>query len=245
MRDDYYRNVARGLVDGAYIMGAYGRRNAGGAESGVVWPDGAYAFPPTAGTQMSIASTSANDTAAGTGIRTIEFHYLDANLDYQTEVITLNGTAPVLTVATDIRFMECMHRLTSGTGITAAGIITAYVGAQVYSQIDTGKVRCSSSVRMIRRGYRCLVYAMSGGAVDATAAASVIVEPATPNFDGHDFIQEGVFVPVASAAAQGGSLALAMSGPFPFTEGQAFGMVYETDKAATIVSSWFGIMEKV
>lgn len=245
LRDDYYRNVSRGLVAGAKLFGAYGRRTTAGAESNVVWPDGAYAFPPAAGVQMSIVSTSANDAAAGTGIRTIELHYLDANLDEKFESITLNGLTPVLTTATDIRFAECMHRTSSGTGKVAAGTISASVGAQVYSQISAGAVRCSSSVRMVPRGKRLLVDALVGGAVSGTAAAQVIVEFSTPSFDGHDYIPDGVFIPLSTAAAQDSSLALALDVPIAFTEGQACGMTFTTDKAATVVASWFGILEDV
>lgn len=244
-RDDYYRNVARGLVDGATVKVAYGRHTAAGASSGVVWPNGAYAFPPAAGVQLSIASASPNDTAAGTGVRTIEVHYLDANLVPQVEAITLNGTTPVLSVATDVRFVDCMHRVTSGTGITAAGTISASVGAQVYAEISTGKVRCSSSVTMVPAGHRLLVCALSAGAIDDTAAAEVIVEPATPSFDGHDFTEEGVFMPMAAGAFQSSSLSIVLPVPVPFTEGQSFGFIFETSKAATILGSWFGIMEKV
>jgi hypothetical protein len=245
LRDDYYRNVARGLVADARLFGAYGRRTTSGAETNVVWPDGAYAFPPAAGVQLSIASTSANDAAAGTGLRTVELHYLDANLDEQYETITLNGLTPVLTVATNIRFAQCVHRVTSGTGKVAAGTISASVGAQIYTQISTGAVRCSSSVRMVPRGMRLLIYALEGGSVSGTAAAQTVIEFATPSFDGHNYITDSVFIPLASAAVQDASLALPLEGPMAFTEGQACGMTFTTDKAATIVASWFGILEKV
>lgn len=243
LRDDYYRNVARGLVAGARPFGAYGKRTTVGAETNVVWPDGVYSFPPASGVQLSVVSTSANDTVAGTGIRTLEIHYLDANLDEQHEIVTMNGLTPVLTTATNVRFVQCMHLNTFGAGKAAAGNITASVGAAVFSQISIGEVRCSSSVRMVPRGKRLLIYAVEGGSVSGTAAAQTIVQFATPTFEGHNYIPDAVFIPLASAAVQDASLALPLLGPIPFTEGQACGMIFSTDKTATVVSSWFGILE--
>ena len=53
-------------------------------------------FPPSADT-INIASTSTNDTSAGTGARTILIRGLDANWEPLTETITLTGQAPVTT----------------------------------------------------------------------------------------------------------------------------------------------------
>lgn len=79
----------------------------------------------TTNAQRSIASASANDTAAGTGARTIQITYLDATgAGPYTETVTLNGTSYVNTVATNICFIEQMEVLTAGSGLTNAGILT-------------------------------------------------------------------------------------------------------------------------
>jgi hypothetical protein len=69
--DDYLRDVSRGAVVGARNTGGYGEKVTSGADSGVLWSNGTYSFPPAAGVQLSVVSTSANDTAAGTGVRQI------------------------------------------------------------------------------------------------------------------------------------------------------------------------------
>ena len=74
---DYQKAIARGMVPGAQIFSAYGRRATAGAETNILWPDGVYALPPAAGVQISVTSSSASDSAAGAGIRTIDIHYLD------------------------------------------------------------------------------------------------------------------------------------------------------------------------
>lgn len=82
----------------------------------------------TTNAQRSVGSASANDTAAGTGARTIRVVYYDQTLNGPyTEDITLNGTTKVNTVASNICFIEEVYVLTAGSGGVNAGIITLYV----------------------------------------------------------------------------------------------------------------------
>lgn len=50
-------------------------------------------------------------------------------------------------------------------------------------------------------------------------------------------------MPLFSAAFQDTSSGITIPCPPMFTEGQSVGMTFEVDKAATIVSSWFGWLE--
>lgn len=238
-------DVARGLVPGAQPYSSYGKRVTAGAESNVLWPNGAYSFPSSSGVQLALVSSSANDSSAGTGIRTVEVHYLDANLIDRTEVVTLNGTTPVNTVATNIRFVQCMHMLTFGSGKVAAGNISASNGGNNYSYIATGDVRCSSSVRMVPAGKRLIINAVYAGSISGVAAASTTVSIATTYFDGHDYTSSSIFIPMSTAAFQDNSSGLDLFCPMAFTEGQSVGMIFTTDKAATVVGSWFGFLENV
>lgn len=93
----------------------------------------------TTDAQRSIVSSSASDTAAGTGVRSVRITYYTATLTGpNTEDINLNGTTPVNTVNTDICFIEKIEALTVGSGGVAAGIIslkaaTAGGGATIWS----------------------------------------------------------------------------------------------------------------
>lgn len=79
----------------------------------------------TTNAKRSIASANANDTAAGTGARTVLIIYYDqAGAGPYTETITLNGTSYVNTVNTNICFIEKIEVVTAGTGGVNAGIIT-------------------------------------------------------------------------------------------------------------------------
>jgi hypothetical protein len=78
---------------------------------------------PTSGQTLYLVSTSGNDTAAGTGARTVRTIYLDANGVQQVRTDTLNGTTPV-NIGTGYTFIQWMEVATVGTGEVSAGNIT-------------------------------------------------------------------------------------------------------------------------
>jgi len=79
--------------------------------------------------QRSIASSSANDTAAGTGARTVTITYYTATFTGPfTVTLTLNGTTAVNTVATDICYIEDIAVVTVGGTGSNVGVLTLYVG---------------------------------------------------------------------------------------------------------------------
>lgn len=82
----------------------------------------------TTNAQRSISSASVNDTAAGTGARTVLLtYYTSAGVGPLTETITLNGTTAVNTVATNICYVESIVVKTAGSGGVNAGILTLFV----------------------------------------------------------------------------------------------------------------------
>ena len=244
---DVYTQIARGTVSGATPFSGYGQYvSTGTTTNHVIWPDGVFTLPPIGGVQMSIVSTSANDDGSpvGTGIRTMDIHYLDANLVPQVENITLNGLTPVLTVATNIRFIQCMHITTVGSLKAAAGVITATNSAVIYSQIDTGSRRCSSTARMVPAGKRLFVAGATGGSISGTAAAGAVIKISATYFEGHDLTSQTLFIPFGSISMQDMSVAYTFpipAGPFP--AGTVVLMEVTVDKAAIITGNWYGWLE--
>jgi len=245
--DSTMTNIARGKITGAEPMGSFGERQATAGEvNRVIWPNGIFSLPPSAGVQMSVVSTSANDTSAGTGIRTIEIHYLDANLDPQIEELTLNGITPVLTVATNIRFIQCMHVNTYGTTpVAAAGTITASNGGTTYSQISQGDLRCTSSVRMVPRGKYLYVSGAIGSSVSGTSAAKAQLRVVASELDSHQYLDPLILIPFGTIGVQDASEAYTFPVPLRFTEGSVVGLTVSTDKDASVSGSWFGWIEDV
>lgn len=78
----------------------------------------------------SIRSANVNDTAAGTGARTVKITYYDqTGAGPLTETVTVNGTTAVNLVNTNHCFIENIEVVTNGTGGTNAGVITLFTGA--------------------------------------------------------------------------------------------------------------------
>ena len=240
----YGVKVARGTIGGAQPFGAFGEATPTGATTdNVIWANGAFVNPPAAGIQLSLVSASANDTAAGTGIRTIEIQYLDANLAEQTEVVTLNGVGAVTTVATNIRFVNGFHMKTYGSGKSAAGIITASNGGVTYAQINATKTRAACSARMVPAGKKLFIDSLFAGSTSGSSAAKVTVQICASKLGSIDYTADSIFIPYGSASYQDNSAGLNVSAPLVFNAGTAVAMLYTTDKAATITASWFGWLE--
>jgi hypothetical protein len=102
---------------------------------------GVYVFPAAA-QQMEIVSSSVNDAAAGTGVRTVNISYLDAAFGEHVITLTMNGTTPVPTGVSDIYRVNYVQACTVGTGGLAAGNIdirTLTTGTHIYGRIQTGQ----------------------------------------------------------------------------------------------------------
>jgi hypothetical protein len=79
----------------------------------------------TTNAQRSLVSANANDTSAGTGARQVRITYHDqTGAGPYNETVTLNGTTPVNTVATNICFIERMEVTSVGSGGSNVGILS-------------------------------------------------------------------------------------------------------------------------
>lgn len=83
---------------------------------------------PVAAAQRSMSSSNANDTAAGTGARTVLITYYDGSMvGPKTTTVTLNGITAVATSVSDIRFIEKMEVITVGSTGSNVGTISLFV----------------------------------------------------------------------------------------------------------------------
>ena len=245
---DHFRgdfvSIARGYMPGAQVFGAYGERTSSGAEANrMIWPNGHFNLPPVAGLQMSIASTSANDSAAGSNIRSVVLHYLDADLRPQTETVTLSGTTPVLTTATNIRFIQDCHVKTYGTTATAAGLITVSSGGATYSAIVAGTNRAASSARMVPAGKVLFVDGAVASSISGTSAARSELRIVSTELYGELYNSPLILFPQASIGVQDNAVSYSFNGALRFSAGAVVGISHTSDKAATISGSWFGWLE--
>lgn len=239
--------IARGHVPGAEIFTSFGELiTTGPVINHIIWPLAGtpnISVPMPSGVQMSLMSTSAEDSAAGSGIQQIAIHYLDSNLIDQEEIVTLNGITPVLTVATNIRHIQCMHMHVSGSGKTAVGTITASNGGNVYSLINAGIRRCTSSVRRVPAGKKAYITALVGGASSGTSAAKAMIKLVSTEIENHKYDDDGIMYPLAGISIQDSSEALNLSLMIPFTAGTLIGLECDVDKSATITGGFIGWIE--
>lgn len=146
----YGHEIAAGNLTGHISLPGFGEKSSMPLPTGGigvdVWegPTDVIPHPPVAGEQMTVVSTSAQDSSGGTGMASIRIEYIDSNGAAQTEDINLSGTTPVDTTATDIAFVNHMFSTAPGSGSTnrvAAGDITIYKKAApntVYNIIKAG-----------------------------------------------------------------------------------------------------------
>lgn len=238
--------IARGQMSGAKPEGSFGELTTTGADANrIIWPNGVFKIPDPAGITVDIVSTDINDIDGGSGVNSVEVHYLDVNLNEQSEIILLNGTTPIVGAITGVRFINCMHINVTGTnGQGAVGNITAFVGAQIYSEIKADDVRCSSSARMVPKGKRTMVVGIVGSSISGTAAARALVQVVATELDNHQYTEQGLFMPFGSIGLQDSSEGFNLPVPLPFSEGTVIAMLLKTtDKAALITADWFGWIE--
>lgn len=90
------------------------------------------------GEQGKIVSTSSDDSLDGTGTRKVKIEYFDLTNVLHEEIVTLNGTTPVLTVATDICTILYFDATDNGSERAATGTIklTSTDSTRIFAQID-------------------------------------------------------------------------------------------------------------
>jgi hypothetical protein len=133
--------VARGQIQGHRSVVVFGFNPDVDTSQVSVWPLPSLITFPSAALQMTVSSTSTNDTSAGTGARTIVVQGLDANYNEFSETVTMNGQTPVTMVASLLR-VNYAYVLTAGSGNGAAGdiyigtgTVTAGVPATIYDVV--------------------------------------------------------------------------------------------------------------
>jgi hypothetical protein len=129
-----------------------------------VWTEGGLYSYLTSATVLKISSSSANDTSAGTGARTITISGLDANYDEISESVTLNGQTAVNTTQSFLRVFRMIVD-TAGSGGQNAGVIYAGTGtvtsgvpANKYGTIAVGDNQSLMCFWTVPRGYNAYLH---------------------------------------------------------------------------------------
>ena len=141
LTEPFELQVARGQIMAHRSVVVFGYNPDVDTSRVTVWPYTGIIPFPAAALQLKVSSSDANDTAAGTGARTVYVAGLDANYNEIEEIVTLNGQTAVLTTQSFLRVNNA-YVATAGSGLSAAGdiyfgdgVVTAGVPATVYDTI--------------------------------------------------------------------------------------------------------------
>jgi hypothetical protein len=135
--------IARGNVPGMKLYPIPGRKDSLNTSSfdDLTQIPGNVSTPRPGGIQLEVVSSSPQDGIAGTGILTLDLHYLDSSFLERIEIITMNGTTPVLTSAIDIEDVQWSHAKTLGLfgGASVGNIeIRTAGGGTIFEYIQAG-----------------------------------------------------------------------------------------------------------
>lgn len=176
--------IAEGKISGYSIVNKFGLNS--DIDSGTVPEDvweggGVYTGWATGAETVTVLSSSANDTSAGTGARTIRITGLDANYAEQSETITLNGTTPVATTNTYIR-VHTARVVSAGSGGSNAGTITVRqttTSANIFLSLQIGRNQSNCSAYTAPAGktaYMRKLHVACGTAANVAIEGSIYVK---------------------------------------------------------------------
>lgn len=141
---EYVTEAAIGRISNVSYVDKFGRNSDIDVGDEDVWEGGGtYTGLPTGSPEtVELFSSDANDTAAGTGARTVRITGLltSSSTAYTTEDITLNGTTPVTSVSSYYR-VNRVQVLTAGGGGENAGTITcrhSTTTGNVFASVQAG-----------------------------------------------------------------------------------------------------------
>ena len=226
-------DIARGAVPGAKPFAAFGERITGGpVTNAILWETGMPATLTVPDSiQLSIVSSAA-DT------RRLKLVYLDGDLVERVETITLNGTTPVLTAATDIRFVNNLYSLDGGAATTVA----ATNGGTTYAGLNSGDVQFNQAMYRVPADHRLMLTSLYAGATSGTSAAKVTIKAETSFFNGDRFGDDGILHPIGAVGLQDNAVTLPFD-PFPIPAGEIVALTFKCDKVADVVGGFFGWTE--
>jgi hypothetical protein len=144
LTEPFELQVGRGQITGHSVVHVFGHNPDVDTAEVTVWPTTGLLTHPASPTIMTISSSSASDTAAGTGARTVYILGINGTGGYVSETVILNGQTAVNTVH-EYDAIETMSVMSVGSGGVNAGIIYAGTGtvtsgvpATVYSAMGVG-----------------------------------------------------------------------------------------------------------
>lgn len=190
--------AAAGLYEGVSVVRKFGHAPGTSTSTVTLWSATTLYTYPSSATVLKVSSADANDTAAGTGARTVQIYGLDADYNEINETITLNGKTAVNTTLSFLRVFRMIVR-SAGTGGSNAGKVYAGAGtvilgvpATVYAEVDIGFNQSLMALYTIPAGKKALLrdthFTMGAGkTLDSYLAIRPLGEVFQVRHEGHIF----------------------------------------------------------
>jgi hypothetical protein len=157
--EDFALQVSRGQIPGHQVIQVFGYNGDIDQTEESVWPANGTVPHPAAASVLKISSSSADDTAAGTGARTVYIGGVDGNFDEIGETVTLDGQTAVNTV-NSYRYVNQFYVASLGSGTSnvgtinaGTGTVTAGVPAVLYDLIAVGYNQRTTAHYCVPAGY--------------------------------------------------------------------------------------------
>lgn len=183
-----------------------------------VWPQGGTIAFPSAAAVVDIVSTSALDTAAGTGARTITVLGVDGNFDIISEVVTMNGLTPVATIALFL-FVQTSIIKTVGSTELNQGVISFTIDGNLCNIIAAlkGQTQAAAAIIPNAQSLGTSAHLVSALAVVGKQPAVFATVSLTRRRSTSGIFTETLDIPISS---RGGPLDLQLIIPVIFAAGE-------------------------
>ena len=206
-----------------------------------VWPDGGTVPHPTTASVLKVSSSSADDTALGTGARTVVIVGLDGSYNQVSETVTLDGQTEVNTTNSYLYVNQFYVASVGSGGVNAGninagtGTVTAGVPAVLYDIIATGYNNRTTGHYCVPAGYTGYMAHGSFSSGQASGATSVTGFLKQHGTDG--IIRVGAVATVNNATAD-----FSFVYPYVIPEKNCVGATAIGSAANNAVSSYFNII---
>jgi hypothetical protein len=233
--------VARGQIPGHSAISIFGYNPDVDTTEESIWPDGGTVPHPTLASVLKISSSSADDTSAGTGARTVTIVGLDGSYNQVSESIILNGQTAVNTTNSYL-YVNGFYVASTGSGGANAGninagtgVVTAGVPAVLYDIIATGYNNRTTAHYCVPAGYTG--YLTTGVITTGQASGSTSV---TAFLKQHG--QDGIVRVGAVSTLNNGSVQYDFSYPYIILEKNCVGASAIGSAANNSASAFFNIV---
>lgn len=239
--EDFALQVARGQIPGHSAISVFGYNPDVDTAEESIWPDGGTVPHPTVASVLKISSSSADDTSAGTGARTVTIVGLDGSYNQVSESITLNGQTAVNTTNSYLYVNEFYVASTGSGGANAGninagtGVVTAGVPAVLYDIIATGYNNRTTAHYCVPAGYTG--YLTTGVITTGQASGSTSV---TAFLKQHG--QDGIVRVGAVSTLNNGSVQYDFSYPYIISEKNCVGASAIGSAVNNSASAFFNIV---